>query len=185
VVVGTGPDVGPIADLGSKAGFRVTVCGFRGANATPERFPAADEVVSTSPAQIRETLDLDDDTHVVVATHNFVDDRIAVEELLQSPVPYVGLLGPRERFEEMLEEYAAEGQTFSDEELDALYTPVGLDLGAGSPYGIATSIVSDAIVGRNATLDRVNMEESIVGTNAEVDGKPTNLNLGDNSSIDL
>jgi glucose-1-phosphate thymidylyltransferase len=50
---------------------------------------------------------------------------------------------------------------------------------------IEKSLVSDSIVGKNAALDRVNMEKSIVGTNAEVNGKPTNLNLGDNSSIDL
>ncbi len=154
VVVGTGPDVAPIADLGSNAGFRVTVAGFRGANATPDRFPAADEVVSTSPAQIRDAVDLDDETYVVVATHNFIDDRIAVDELLQSPVPYVGLLGPRERFEQMLDEYDAEGRTVTEAELDRLYTPVGLDLGAGSPYGIATSIVSEVLAVSNGREPR-------------------------------
>ena len=62
---------------------------------------------------------------------------------------------------------------------------VGPNVSIDDGADITTSIVIDAIVGRNATLDRVNLEESIVGTNAEVDGKPTNLNLGDNSSIDL
>jgi xanthine dehydrogenase accessory factor len=149
VVVGSGPDVGPIAELGSKAGFRVTVVSFRGADADPERFPAADAVLSTSPARIREAVDFDEDTSVVVATHNFVDDRLAIDELLETPAPYVGLMGPRERFEEMLEDFADEGRTFSDAELAALYTPVGLDLGAGSPYGIATSIVSEALAVAN------------------------------------
>ncbi len=149
VVVGTGPDVGPIAELGKQAGFAVTVLGFRGANATPERFPSADDVRSTSPAQVRDALDLDEDTYVVLATHNFVDDRLALDEFLQSPVPYVGLLGPRERFEDMVEDFDAEGRTFDDSELERVYTPVGLDLGAGSPYGIALSIVSEVVAVSN------------------------------------
>jgi glucose-1-phosphate thymidylyltransferase len=50
---------------------------------------------------------------------------------------------------------------------------------------IEGSIVADAIVGRNASLERINLEESILGDNAEVVGQPTHLNLGDNSTIDL
>jgi len=149
VVVGTGHDVGPIAELGSQADFRVTVIGFRGANAKADRFPAADEVVSTSPARIREAFDFDSDAYVVVATHNFVDDRLALDELLQAPVPYVGLMGPRERFEEMLDDFDEEGREFTDDELDRLYTPVGLDLGAGTPHAIALSIVGEVLAVQN------------------------------------
>lgn len=145
VVLGTGHDVGPIVELGKRAGFRVTVLGFRGASATDERFPAADAVRSTSPSQVRDAFDFDGDTHVVVATHNFVDDRIAVDELLRTDVPYVGLMGPRERFEEMLDEYHEEERTFSEDELARLYTPVGLDLGGASPYQIALSIVGEVL----------------------------------------
>jgi xanthine dehydrogenase accessory factor len=149
VVVGTGHDVGPMAEIGSQADFRVTVIGFRGANAKAERFPDADDVRSTSPAQIREAYDFDEHTSVVVATHNFIDDRLAVDELLKTDVPYVGLMGPHERFQEMVEEFEKEGRTFSESELDRLYTPVGLDLGGGSPYEIALSIVAEVVAVSN------------------------------------
>jgi xanthine dehydrogenase accessory factor len=145
VVVGTGHDVGPIAELGRRAGFRVTVVGFRGAKAKADRFPDAAAVRSTSPARMREAVDFDSDTYVVVATHNFVDDRIAVEELLETPVPYVGLMGPRERFEELLDDLADDGVTPTESDLARIYTPVGLDLGAGSPHGIAISVVSELL----------------------------------------
>jgi xanthine dehydrogenase accessory factor len=149
VVVGTGHDVGPIAELGAQADFRVTVVGFRGAAAKADRFPAARDVVSTSPARMTDAYDFDENTYVVVATHNFVDDRLAIESLLDTDVPYVGLMGPRERFEEMLDDFSAEGTTFTDAQLDRLYTPVGLDLGGGSPYQIALSIVSEALAVKN------------------------------------
>ncbi len=149
VVLGTGHDVGPVTELATQAGFRVTVLGFRGTSANEDRFPAADDVRSTSPARLREAVDFDADTHAVVATHNYVDDRIAVDELLQTEVPYVGLMGPDERFEEMLADFAAEGREFTDDELDRLYTPVGLDLGGGTPHQIALSIVSEALAVSN------------------------------------
>ncbi|PSQ19571.1 xanthine dehydrogenase [Halobacteriales archaeon QS_8_69_26] len=151
VVCGTGHDVGPVVELAKRADFRVTVVGFRGANATPERFPEADDVIATSPAQIAEAYErgFDDDTYAAVMTHNFVDDRIAVDELLGTDAPYVGLMGPRERFEEMLEDFEDEGRTFRDEELDRVYTPAGLDLGGGAPYQIALSIVAEALAVHN------------------------------------
>jgi xanthine dehydrogenase accessory factor len=49
----------------------------------------------------------------------------------------------------MLEAFADEGWTPSDDQLDAVYTPIGLDLGSGSPDGIATSIVAELLAVHN------------------------------------
>lgn len=145
VILGSGHDVGPVVELATKNDVRVTVVGFRGGTDLDERFPRAERTLSTSPADLRAALDVDEDTYAVVMTHNFVDDRIAVGELVRTPTEYVGLMGPRERFEEMLDAFDGEGRSFDDEELDKVYTPVGLDLGAGSPYGIATSVVAEVL----------------------------------------
>jgi xanthine dehydrogenase accessory factor len=147
IIFGSGHDVGPVAELAKKNGFRVAVVGFRGAIDLVDRFPAADAHVSTSPGRLAADLDVDlgGEVYAVVMTHNFVDDRLTVETLLDAGVPYVGLLGPRERFEEMLDAFEADGRTVSPEDLDSLYTPVGLDLGAGSPYAIATSVVAEVL----------------------------------------
>ncbi len=154
VVFGTGHDVGPVVELGERNDFRVTVVGFRGGVDLDARFPEAHRTVTTSPAGLDDVLDLDARTHAVVMTHNFVDDRIAVEQLLRSPAPYVGLMGPRERFEEMLEAYDDEETTFDESELASLYTPIGLDLGGGSPYQIAHSIVGEVLAVSNDRTPR-------------------------------
>jgi len=145
VVFGTGHDVGPVTELAAKNDFRVTVVGFRGAVDLVARFPAADRTLTTSPGTLATDIDLGDDTYAVVMTHNFVDDRLTVEALLDASVPYVGLMGPRDRFEEMLAAFEEEGQTFTDDDLAPLYTPIGLDLGGGSPYQIAHSIVAEVL----------------------------------------
>ena len=149
LVLGTGKDVLPVVELAKQAEFHVTVAGFRGARAADERFPEADEVVSTSPTRLSDAVDVDDDTYVVAMTHNFVDDRIALETLLDTPAPYVGLLGPRKRFEEMREAFADEGTHLSAADLDRIYTPVGLDLGGNTPYQIAHSIVGEMLAVAN------------------------------------
>ncbi len=160
VVFGTGHDVGPVTELAALNDFRVTVVGFRGAVDLEERFPAVDRTVTTSPGTLEADLDVDDRTHAIVMTHNFVDDRLTVEALLDSPAPYVGLMGPTERFDRMAEEFEAEGRTLTDAELDRLYTPIGLDLGGGSPYQIAHSIVGEALAVYNDRQPRHLRERS-------------------------
>jgi xanthine dehydrogenase accessory factor len=153
-VFGTGHDVGPVCELAKNTDFRVTVVGFRGASATEDRFPAADRILSTSPGRIREDLTFDENTYAVVMTHNFIDDRLTIDAILKTPVSYVGLMGPRERFEEMQEDFSDEDRTFSAEELQKLYTPAGLDLGGDTPYQIAHSIVSELLVVKNGRTPR-------------------------------
>ena len=58
---------------------------------------------------------------------------------------------------------------------------VSVDDGAS----IEASIVRNGIVGQNATLDGVNLAESIVGDGATVRGEANHLNVGDNSTIEL
>jgi xanthine dehydrogenase accessory factor len=78
-------------------------------------------------------------------THNFVDDRLALDALLDTQVPYIGLLGPQKRFEEMLTAFDEEDRTFGDAELDRIFTPAGLNLGSETPYQIALSIVAEIL----------------------------------------
>lgn len=149
VVFGTGHDVTPVTELAAKNGFRVTVVGFRGAADLGERFPHAERTLTTSPAAVAEELPLDGERYAVVMTHNFVDDRLVVEQCLDASMPYVGLMGPRERFDRMLDAFEDEGRRFTEAELSPLYTPVGLDLGSGSPYGIAHGIVAELLAVHN------------------------------------
>ena len=153
VAFGSGHDVGPLVDLGTKNGFHVTVVGFRGAIDLEDRFPDAAEHISTTPADIAETVPLGENTYPVVMTHTVVDDRLTVDALLDTKVPYIGLMGPRERFEEILEELEA-GRTIDADALETVYAPVGLDLGSGSPYGIATSVIAEIVAVHNGRAPR-------------------------------
>ncbi|MFC6835112.1 XdhC family protein [Halomarina ordinaria] len=149
VVFGAGHDTGPVVELATLVDFRVTVVTFRGGRAGRDRYPRADEVVSAAPRDVATLREWDDDTYAVVMTHNFVDDRLTLAELLETPVAYVGLMGPEKRFREMREALAEEGVELTPADLERVYTPIGLNLGGDTPYRIAYSIVAELLAVAN------------------------------------
>jgi len=169
VVFGSGHDVEPVAELAKLSDFRVTVVSFRGSRADAEQFPRADDVVSSSPREVTDLVAWDENTYAVVMSHNFVDDRLTLEQLLETPAPYIGLMGPRKRFEEMREALDEEGRTLTDEERERIYTPVGLNLGADTPYQIALSIVSEVLaVARDRQPRHLTRHEGPIHDRADV-----------------
>jgi xanthine dehydrogenase accessory factor len=149
LLFGSQNDLPPVASLATDVGFRVTVHSPRGA-VDEHAFPNADRVVTGHPSSLADTVTVPDHTYAVVMSHNLVDDSIAVRTLVQeTTVPYVGLMGPRERFRDLRDSLAEDGVTLTDAELDRLSTPVGLDLGGGEPVEIALSIVGEALAVSN------------------------------------
>lgn len=148
LVVGSQPDVNPVVSLARDVGFRTTVATTRG-SVPADRFPTAETVEHVRAPDVADVLDAPAETYAVVMTHNFVDDRLAIEELLAAELPYVGLMGPRERYEEMQEAWADAGSGPAPDQLDQVATPVGLDLGGGEPAEIALAIVSEVVAVRN------------------------------------
>jgi xanthine dehydrogenase accessory factor len=150
LLFGTQNDVHPVARMGHEAGFRVVVASARGARSDPEQFPNAHEVRSTKPMAVGEVVEDPERTYAVVMSHNALEDRLALASLLDTAVPYVGLMGPRERFEEIREDLATEeDRTLTEAELERVSTPVGLDLGGGEPTQIALSIAAEALAVHN------------------------------------
>lgn len=139
---GAGADAVPFVRIASELGWQVTVHDHRPAFLTGERFPDAEKLV-LQPADETPQIHADDRTAGVIMTHNYARDRFILPELLDSQAFYVGALGPKRRTEQLLEEIAADGRTFSEEKLARLFAPVGLDIGADTPESIALSIIGE------------------------------------------
>jgi xanthine dehydrogenase accessory factor len=84
----------------------------------------------------------DSQTAAVVMMHHFGRDLTALHRILPLRLPYVGLLGPRKRFGQLLQELHAH-PAFDPASLSTLYAPAGLDLGSEAPEEIALSIASE------------------------------------------
>ena len=76
-------------------------------------------------------------------SHNYEHDKNTLRFLLQSNARYIGALGPKRRTENILGEWRAAGVDFSDSQLDRLYAPIGLDIGADTPESIALAILAE------------------------------------------
>jgi xanthine/CO dehydrogenase XdhC/CoxF family maturation factor len=80
-------------------------------------------------------------------THNFLHDLEILKHLLPSNAAYIGVLGPRRRTDELLEKIGSEtllsGISPTSAQLERLFAPIGLDLGAETPEEIALSIVAE------------------------------------------
>lgn len=93
-------DVNLVASLADQTGFRV-IATARGARADPDQFPSADDVTAIQPTDLAEQVAVPERTYAVLMSHNLVDDRLALDVLLNTDVPYMGVMGPRQRFREL------------------------------------------------------------------------------------
>lgn len=147
VIFGGQPDVRPVTRLARDVGLDVTVATARGGQADADAFPRAGRVVATHPTDLGDLVD--ERTYVVIMSHNLLDDRLALESLLETSVPYVGVMGPRERFERLCEQLREDGVELTAADTERIATPVGLDLGGGEPVQIAMSIVAEVLAASN------------------------------------
>jgi xanthine dehydrogenase accessory factor len=93
-----------------------------------------------------ETLKLDAWTAIVTTTHDLDQDHAALVLGLASPCFYVGALGSRRRLDDRRTKLLAAG--LSVDEIARLRAPVGLPIGAATPYEIAVSILADIVAAR-------------------------------------
>lgn len=143
MLFGAGADAVPMARIVTELGWQVTVHDHRPAFLTSERFPAAERLVLQNVDEPLGQIAADNRTAAVIMTHNYGRDREILPALLRSNVFYIGALGPKRRTEQLLEELASAGNDFNDEQLERLFAPIGLDIGADTPEGIALAIVGE------------------------------------------
>jgi xanthine dehydrogenase accessory factor len=148
VLFGAGDDAIPLARAGADVGFRVLVVDRGTGHLTAERFPGAAQLVGSREDRWLDRLALDDATYTVVMTHNFAEDQEFVRRLLPSPVPYIGLLGPRQRSQRILQNLSEEG-VLNEPEQERLYGPVGLDIGADGAEQVGLSIIAEIMALRS------------------------------------
>jgi xanthine dehydrogenase accessory factor len=135
-----------VAQQGKFLGYHVTVCDARAVFATPQRFPAADEVVVDWPHRYLAGTRTDADTAVCVLTHDPKFDVPLLVEALRRPLAFVGALGSRRTHEDRLNRLRDAG--LAEQEIARLRSPIGLDLGARTPEETAVSIVAELIAVR-------------------------------------
>ncbi|MCB9341948.1 MAG: XdhC family protein [Lewinellaceae bacterium] len=143
VVAGAGNDVMPLVDMADLLGWETIVVDGRANYARPDRFMKACQVLLAKPEQVLEHIAVDDWTVFALMTHNYNYDKAMLLELCRKSARHIAMLGPRKKLERILGEYRDEGVELTQENMEAIYGPAGLDIGAETSEEIALSILAE------------------------------------------
>ena len=143
IIFGGGFDARPVSHLAKSLGWDVTVTDECVAHIAPLFFPTADKLSLCQRSFIDRDFDITPYTACVLMSHNYEYDRDVLRKLIKTPTPFIGILGPRKRFDKMLVEFEEAGIELSPEDHNRIHSPIGLDIGAEAADEIAVSIVAE------------------------------------------
>ncbi len=148
IVFGAVDIAASLCTVARATGWRPYVIDPRARFATPDRFPDADEVIAAWPEEaVAQIGGVDPATSIVVLTHDPKLDDAALLLALSSPARFIGAMGSRRAQAKRRERLVAAG--ISEDELERISAPVGLDLGGISREETALSIMAEIVAVRH------------------------------------
>lgn len=143
VVVGAGHVGKPIVHLAKWLGFRVVVSDDREELCNPEDTPGGDLYLPVPMSQIPEKMALGSRTYMVLVTRGAEVDIEGLPAILETDVPYIGLIGSKRRWAHTQEKMIENG--VSKEAIERIKSPIGLFIHAETPNEIAISVMAEII----------------------------------------
>jgi len=143
LIFGGGFDARPVSELAKSLGWNVSVTDECVAHIAPIFFPTADKLSLCHRDFIDRDFKITPYTACVLMSHNYEYDRDVLKKIIKSNTPYIGILGPRKRFDKMQQEFSKDGFQLTQEEIKRIHSPIGLDIGAEAPDEIAISIIAE------------------------------------------
>ena len=143
IIIGAEHDAVQLCKFASLTGWEVTVVANPREEKTEKDFPGIHELILTEPEAFKTALD--DQTAVMIMTHSFVKDLQFVIALKEQKGAYIGLLGPFNRREKLFQELFERHPDVSEDFLESIHGPAGMDIGAETPQEISISILSEIL----------------------------------------
>ncbi|MBK8595355.1 MAG: XdhC family protein [Holophagales bacterium] len=147
LILGGGHVGRALAAITPGLGFAVTVADERLEFLEPERFPAGVETRLGSFPQIVASYPFDLSTYVVIVTRGHLCDLECARAVIGKPYRYAGLMGSRRKTRLMVEQLLSDGA--DPARVDALYAPIGQEIGAETPEELAVAIAGELIAVRH------------------------------------
>ena len=143
MIFGAGHVAQPLSLFAKELGFRVVVADARASWATEDRFPHADELIVAWPDKVFDHIDVDQRTYVVLLSHDSRFEIPVLNAVHRSSARYVGAMGSRRTHRMRVDRLLADGWT--QDEVDQIHGPIGLDLKAQTPAETAISILAEIV----------------------------------------
>jgi xanthine dehydrogenase accessory factor len=146
VIFGAGHDAVPLNARANELGWAVSVVDTRAMFLTASRFPGA--TLLNPGIRFEAGVSLNPGAFCVVMNHHLERDTASLRFCLQTGATYIGVLGPRARYLDLLERLQTQGFTPTPAQLERVHNPIGLDIGAESPDEVAVSVMAELIAVR-------------------------------------
>jgi xanthine dehydrogenase accessory factor len=147
-IMGAGPVAMEVAALAAHVGFRTIVVDCDPIFLSEARFPLSERRL-VERFDALGSLHLGPEDYVLVLTRGHMYDPEVLVQALRSSVRYLGMIGTGSKNSKAFR--MARTQGVSEDELETVHTPIGIDCGAKSPQELAVAIVAELIAQR-ATL---------------------------------
>jgi len=141
VIHGDNYDVYPLIQMAGLLDWEISLVG----NVQKLKKEFLQQVRNIYPKNMSDRPKIDDRTAVILMAHDFKTDVQNLKDTLDSKAPYIASLGPKKRFEKMKDKFKTDGYSISEQDLERIHAPCGLEIGADSPEEIALSICSEII----------------------------------------
>lgn len=147
LIVGGGHVGYALYKIASLLEFDIVIFEDREEFLTPERFPLAKELVLGSVRETLRNYQIDENSYIVIVSRSHNYDQESLEEVVNSNAKYIGSMGSKKKIITMMNNLKELG--FSEENLNKVYAPIGLDIAGESPEEIAMSILSEILLVKN------------------------------------
>lgn len=137
VIVGDNYDVNAMANVALTLGWEIWVVG-RIKKLSKELVKKVNRII---PFEEHEKVKPHDYTAVILMSHDYKWDMAILQHFIKSRPFYLGMLGPKKRFQKMDKELG--GMNLAA--LGFIYSPTGLEIGSESPEEISLSIASEIL----------------------------------------
>lgn len=147
LIVGGGHVGQAVGNLAADLDFDVWVVDDRAEYVSPERFPKAERRLAGRFEDLLPSLEITPDTYCLIVTRGHNHDELALYHLVERGARYVGMIGSKRKIRLIMDDLRQEG--ISSAALDAVFAPVGIDIGSQTVPEIAVSICAELVAHRN------------------------------------
>ena len=130
----------------AQVGFACTLFECRPEFAQSEDYPDAEQIILGDYEDIASSMSFDERDYIFIMTYSHAYDYAILEQALRQPLAYVGFMGSRRKIAVARQRLLDAG--VSEELLDSVHMPIGLDIKAETPEEIAVSVAAECILHR-------------------------------------
>ncbi len=144
LIVGTEHDAIQLCTMASFTGWHVEMVASGMEMKSVNEFPGAKAIHHVTPEEINDLI-LDEQTAIVLMSHNFAKDLNFLTNLKATEALYIGVLGSKRRMDQLFTALLEQPIEPTEAFLTKVHGPAGLDINAITPQEIAVSIIAQII----------------------------------------